>query len=157
MKDPRDIILAPVVSEKSYELIEEGVYTFKVHPSASKPEIRDAVEAIWGVEVLQVNTLNRKGKKKPRAQQHGEAILDDPRPAPPPLRDASEERAGASGAAGGQDTLLSPQGGFTVLFYVDFEGSLSDKNVQNALRHLQEISTFLRVLGSYPFDAGLGQ
>jgi len=60
-------------------------------------------------------------------------------------------------AAGGQDTLLSPQGGFTVLFYVDFEGSLSDKNVQNALRHLQEISTFLRVLGSYPFDAGLGQ
>ena len=62
MKDPRDIILAPVVSEKSYELMETGVYTFKVHPSASKPEIRDAVEAIWGVEVLKVNTLNRKGK-----------------------------------------------------------------------------------------------
>ena len=41
-----------------------------------------------------------------------------------------------------------------VLFYVDFEGSLSEKNVQNALRHLQEISTFQRVLGSYPFDAG---
>ena len=64
MKDPRDIILAPVVSEKSYELMETGVYTFKVHPSASKPEIRDAVEAIWGVEVLKVNTLNRKGKRK---------------------------------------------------------------------------------------------
>jgi large subunit ribosomal protein L23 len=62
MKDPRDIILAPVVSEKSYELMETGVYTFKVHPSASKPEIRDAVQAIWGVEVLKVNTLNRKGK-----------------------------------------------------------------------------------------------
>jgi len=62
MKDPRDIIVAPVVSEKSYELMENGVYTFKVHPSASKPEIRDAVEAIWGVEVLKVNTLNRKGK-----------------------------------------------------------------------------------------------
>ena len=62
MKDPRDIILAPVVSEKSYALIEQGVYTFKVHPSASKPEIRDAVEAIWGVEVVKVNTLNRKGK-----------------------------------------------------------------------------------------------
>jgi len=62
VKDPRDIILAPVVSEKSYELMETGVYTFKVHPSASKPEIRDAVEAIWGVEVLKVNTLNRKGK-----------------------------------------------------------------------------------------------
>ena len=64
MKDPRDIILAPVVSEKSYALIESGVYTFKVHPSASKPEIRDAVEAIWGVEVLKVNTLNRPGKAR---------------------------------------------------------------------------------------------
>ncbi len=62
MKDPRDIILAPVVSEKSYELMESGVYTFKVHSSASKPEIRDAVEAIWGVQVRNVNTLNRKGK-----------------------------------------------------------------------------------------------
>jgi len=62
MKDPRDIILAPVVSEKSYELMEIGVYTFKVHSSASKPEIRDAIESIWGVEVLKVNTLNRKGK-----------------------------------------------------------------------------------------------
>jgi large subunit ribosomal protein L23 len=62
MKDPRDIIIAPVVSEKSYALIEEGVYTFRVHPGASKPEIRDAVEAIWGVDVLKVNTLNRKGK-----------------------------------------------------------------------------------------------
>lgn len=62
MKDPCDIILAPVVSEKSYGLIEQGVYTFKVHPSASKPEISDAVESIWGVTVLKVNTLNRKGK-----------------------------------------------------------------------------------------------
>ncbi len=62
MKDPRDIILAPVVSEKAYDLMVMGVYTFKVAPSASKPEIRDAVEAIWGVEVLKVNTLNRKGK-----------------------------------------------------------------------------------------------
>jgi large subunit ribosomal protein L23 len=64
MKDPRDIIIAPIVSEKSYELIESGVYTFQVHTSASKPEIRDAVESIWGVEVLKVNTLNRVGKKK---------------------------------------------------------------------------------------------
>ena len=62
MKDPRDIILAPVVSEKSYALIEQGVYTFKVHSSASKPEIHDAVEAIWGVKVVKVNTLNRIGK-----------------------------------------------------------------------------------------------
>ena len=72
MKDPRDIILAPIVSEKSYALIEQGVYTFKVHPSASKPEIHDAVEAIWGVQVLKVNTLNRKGKVT-RARRAGRA------------------------------------------------------------------------------------
>jgi large subunit ribosomal protein L23 len=64
MKDPRDIIIEPVVSEKSYALIEQGVYTFRVHPSASKPEIHDAVEAIWGVKVVKVNTLNRPGKVK---------------------------------------------------------------------------------------------
>ena len=64
MKDPRDIILAPVVSEKSYALMETGVYTFKVHPSASKPEIHDAVESIFNVKVVKVNTLNRKGKRK---------------------------------------------------------------------------------------------
>jgi large subunit ribosomal protein L23 len=64
MKDPRDVIIAPVVSEKSYGLLEENVYTFKVHPAASKPEIRDAVESIFGVRVLKVNTLNRKGKRK---------------------------------------------------------------------------------------------
>ncbi len=63
MKDPRDIIIAPVVSEKSYGLIETGVYTFRVHPSATKPEIRDAIESIWDVEVYKVNTLNRKGKR----------------------------------------------------------------------------------------------
>ena len=64
MKDPRDIIIAPVVSEKSYGLIEQGVYTFVVHPDASKPEIHDAVEAIWGVTVAKVNTLNRQGKSQ---------------------------------------------------------------------------------------------
>ena len=64
MKDPRDIIIAPIVSEKSYELIESGVYTFQVHTSASKPEIRDAVESIFDVKVLKVNTLNRAGKRK---------------------------------------------------------------------------------------------
>ncbi len=64
MKDPRDVIVAPVVSEKSYALMEDGVYTFKVHPSASKPEIRDAVQSIFGVRVAKVNTLNRPGKRK---------------------------------------------------------------------------------------------
>lgn len=65
MKDPRDVILRPVVSEKSYALLDTGVYTFEVAPGASKPEIRDAVQAIWpGVKVANVNTLNRKGKRK---------------------------------------------------------------------------------------------
>jgi large subunit ribosomal protein L23 len=65
VKDPRDVIIRPVVSEKSYGLLDEGVYTFVVAPGASKPEIRDAVQAIWpGVKVRQVNTVNRKGKRK---------------------------------------------------------------------------------------------
>lgn len=64
MRDPRDVLLEPVVSEKSYALLEKNVYTFKVHPGAAKPEIHDAVEAIFNVRVLKVNTLNRKGKRK---------------------------------------------------------------------------------------------
>ena len=64
MKDARQVIIEPIVSEKSYALLEEGVYTFKVHPTASKPEIRDAVEKIFGVSVTKVNTLNRKGKRR---------------------------------------------------------------------------------------------
>lgn len=64
MKDPRDIIISPVVSEKSYALIEENAYTFQVHPSATKPEIHDAIEAIFGVTVAKVNTLNRAGKAR---------------------------------------------------------------------------------------------
>ncbi len=62
--DPRDIILAPVISEKSYGLIEGNVYTFLVHPDANKTQIKIAVEAIFGVDVTSVNTLNRPGKRK---------------------------------------------------------------------------------------------
>jgi large subunit ribosomal protein L23 len=62
--DPRDVILAPVVSEKSYSLLDQNAYTFVVHPEANKTEIRQAVEAIWDVKVIGVNTLNRKGKSK---------------------------------------------------------------------------------------------
>ena len=62
MRDPRDIIIAPVISEKSYDQLEENVYVFKVNTSASKPEIRRAVETIFEVTVTKVNTLNRKGK-----------------------------------------------------------------------------------------------
>ena len=64
MKDARDVIVRPVVSEKSFALLENNVFAFEVHPSASKPEIRDAVESIFEVTVLKVNTLNRKGKRK---------------------------------------------------------------------------------------------
>jgi len=64
MRDPRDVILRPVVSEKSYGLLDDGAYTFIVHPDANKIEIRQAVEAIFNVRVSKVNTLNRKGKSK---------------------------------------------------------------------------------------------
>ena len=64
MKEPRDIILRPVVSEKSYGLLDTGVYTFVVDPRASKIEISDAIETIFNVQVVKVNTLNRKGKRK---------------------------------------------------------------------------------------------
>jgi large subunit ribosomal protein L23 len=62
--DVRDIIIAPVVSEKSYALIDQNAYTFIVHPDANKTEIRHAVEQIWNVKVTSVNTINRKGKAK---------------------------------------------------------------------------------------------
>ena len=64
MSDPRDVILRPVVSEKSYALLDQGVYTFVVDPRAGKTEIRQAVEAIFNVRVTNVNTLNRQGKRK---------------------------------------------------------------------------------------------
>ena len=64
MRDHRDVIIRPVVSEKSYGLLEDNVYTFVVSQQASKPEIRDSVERIFYVTVVKVNTLNRKGKRK---------------------------------------------------------------------------------------------
>ena len=59
-----EIILRPVVSEKSYGLIDQNAYTFNVHPDANKIEIRQAIESIFNVRVLKVNTLNRQGKRK---------------------------------------------------------------------------------------------
>ena len=65
MKNPRDVIFAPVVSEKSYDLIEKAnTYTFEVDRRSNKGEIKDAVEAIFEVSVLSVNTQNRTGKWK---------------------------------------------------------------------------------------------
>ena len=62
--DPRDVILAPVISEKSYGLLEERQYTFLVRPDANKTQIKIAVQEIFDVQVESVNTLNREGKRK---------------------------------------------------------------------------------------------
>lgn len=64
IRDHRDIILAPVVSEKSYGLLDQNTYTFLVKPTANKTEIKIAIEEIFGVKVISVNTMNRKGKTR---------------------------------------------------------------------------------------------
>ena len=63
-KDPREVIIKPVVSEKSYNLIDNGKYTFEVDPRSNKTEIKQAIEAIFNVKVDKVNTLNRVGKTR---------------------------------------------------------------------------------------------
>jgi large subunit ribosomal protein L23 len=63
-KNPRDVILRPIVSEKSYSLIDTGKYTFEVDPRSNKTEIKQAVEVIFNVKVASVNTLNRVGKTR---------------------------------------------------------------------------------------------
>ena len=66
MKDPRDVILRPVISEKTYGLLDENKYTFVVDRRSNKTEIKQAVENIFDVTVLSVNTMNRAGKRKRR-------------------------------------------------------------------------------------------
>ncbi|MGB4324224.1 MAG: 50S ribosomal protein L23 [Candidatus Nanopelagicales bacterium] len=61
--DPRDILISPVVSEKAYGLLDENKYTFIVSPDANKTQIKIAVEEVFGVKVLSVNTMNREGKR----------------------------------------------------------------------------------------------
>jgi large subunit ribosomal protein L23 len=63
-KNPRDIIIKPIVSEKSYGLIDEGKYTFEVDPRSNKTEIKNAIEKIFDVKVASVNTANRAGKSR---------------------------------------------------------------------------------------------
>ena len=63
-KDPRDVIIKPIISEKSYALIDEGKYTFEVDPTSNKTEIKQAVEKIFNVKVATINTLNRQGKTR---------------------------------------------------------------------------------------------
>ena len=63
-KNPHDVIIKPIVSEKSYSLIDEGKYTFEVDPRSNKTEIKQAIESIFKVKVASVNTLNRVGKTR---------------------------------------------------------------------------------------------
>ncbi len=70
--DPRDIILSPVISEKSYGLIEDNVYTFVVHPNSNKTQIKIAIEKIFAVKVDSVNTANRQGKRKRTRAGYGQ-------------------------------------------------------------------------------------
>ena len=74
-KNPRDILIRPIVSEKSYSLMDEGKYTFEVDPRSNKTEIKIAVEQIFGVKVQSVNTINRKGKV--RRTRNGEGKRKD--------------------------------------------------------------------------------
>ncbi|MGE5288422.1 MAG: 50S ribosomal protein L23 [Micromonosporaceae bacterium] len=64
LSDPRDVLIRPVVSEKSYGLSDLGKYTFIVAPDANKTQIKQAVEAVFNVKVVGVNTVNRPGKRK---------------------------------------------------------------------------------------------
>ena len=77
MKDPRDIIIRPVVSEKSYEAFDGNVYTFLVAPDANKIEIRKAVEELFATRVASVRTLNRKGKRKRNRRTGGYGTRPD--------------------------------------------------------------------------------
>jgi large subunit ribosomal protein L23 len=71
MKDHRDVLLAPVVSEKAYGLLDENKYTFLVATDANKTEIKIAVEKVFNVKVVSVNTMNRLGKRKRTAKGFG--------------------------------------------------------------------------------------
>ena len=71
MKTARDVIIRPIVSEKSYAGIEQNTYTFLVDPRANKTEIKEAIQKIWNVQVTSVNTLHRRGKWKRRGWTKG--------------------------------------------------------------------------------------
>ncbi|MBD5559386.1 MAG: 50S ribosomal protein L23 [Clostridia bacterium] len=71
MKDVHDIIKRPVMTEKSYDLLESGVYTFEVELGATKPQIRQAVEEVFGVDVDSVHTVRGKGKIKRQGRTQG--------------------------------------------------------------------------------------
>ncbi|MCL2825800.1 MAG: 50S ribosomal protein L23 [Eggerthellaceae bacterium] len=71
MKDPREVIIRPIISEHSYDMMAKGCYTFEVAKAANKIEVAQAVEAIFNVKVMKVNVLNVKSKPKRVRQQLG--------------------------------------------------------------------------------------
>ncbi|SDJ70693.1 50S ribosomal protein L23 [Salimicrobium halophilum] len=89
MKEPRDIIKRPVITENSADLMGEKKYTFEVESKANKTEIKKAIEEIFGVEVAKVNTINRKGKFKRMGRYGG--YRSDKKRAIVQLTDNSEE------------------------------------------------------------------
>ena len=95
-KDPRDVLIAPVVSEKSYGLLDEGKYTFLVDPRANKTEIKIAVEQIFNFKVDSVHTLNRKGKT--RRTRFGLGKRKDTKRAIVTLREGTIDIFGSAGA-----------------------------------------------------------
>jgi large subunit ribosomal protein L23 len=78
VKDIHDVIRRPVISEKSYEMLDENKYTFIVDPQANKTHIKQAVEKIFDVKVLSVNTMNRRGKRKRRGPAGGTGPTGEP-------------------------------------------------------------------------------
>ena len=94
--DPRDILLAPVISEKSYGLLEDHKYTFIVRPDANKTQIKIAVEQVFGVKVDSVHTMNRKGKA--RRTRFGIGKRKDTKRAIVTLREGSIDIFGSAGA-----------------------------------------------------------
>ena len=95
-KDPRDILIAPVISEKSYSLLDAGKYTFLVDPRSNKTEIKIAVEQVFGVKVASVNTLNRTGKT--RRTRVGTGKRKDTKRAIVTLREGTIDIFGSAGA-----------------------------------------------------------
>ena len=98
--DPRDIILAPVISEKSYGLIEDNVYTFIVHPDSNKTQIKIAIEKIFKVKVDSVNTLNRQGKRKRTKVGYGHAQEHQACTGDPGRRQQADRSVRSAGLAG---------------------------------------------------------
>jgi large subunit ribosomal protein L23 len=93
IKDPRDILIAPVVSEKSYGLLDEGKYTFLVDPRSNKTEIKIAIEQVFNVKVDSVHTMNRQGKS--RSTRFGVGKRKDTKRAIVTLREGSIDIFGA--------------------------------------------------------------